>query len=232
MPPLLGRHRGGAVGSQEDEEEEEERTAARAATVWSGNARVSPVLHEMKIISCSKTRYRPSWDKRAVDVRASHLQEEYLEKARAADRRYNAVPEGETGPCERKLVELGEVRGLVAGNFGEVSEPWHALLSALATNRVRVAGVQRGRKGVLRSEEAERAVAISHLRVRLGVAAVKAQCTSLLGRLEVLGPGTAAAVGRRQYAAQLNREWGKEQRAAELARRQGWSAYRGGFPMI
>ena len=231
VPPLLGRHRGGAVGSQDEEEEEEERAAARAATVWNGNVRVSPVLHEMKVISCSKTRYRPSWDTRAVDVRASHLQEEYTKKAQAADRRYNGVPEGEVGPCERKLVELGAVRGLVAGNFGEVSEPWHALLSALATNRVRVTGVQRGRRGVLRSEEAERAIAISHLRVRLGVATVKAQCTSLLGRLEVLGPGTAAAVGRRQYAAQLDRQWRKEEKAAELARRQGWSAYRGGFPM-
>ena len=120
----------------------------------------------------------------------------------------------------------------MAWNFGEVSEPWHALLSVLATNRLRVARVQRGRKGVLRSEETERAVAISHLRVRLGVATVKVQCTSLLGRLEVLGPGTTAAVGRRQYAAHLNREWGKEQQAAELAKKQGWSAYRGGFPMI
>ena len=224
VPPLLGRHRGGAVGGVEDEEEEEERTAARAAAVWNGNARVSPVLHEMKVISCSKTGYRPSWDARAVDVRASHLQQEYLEKARAADRRYNGVPEGETGPCERKLVELGEVRGLVAGNFGEVSEPWHALLSALATNRVRVAGVQRGRKGVLRSEEAERAVAISQLRVRLGVAAVKAQCTRLLGRLEVLGPGTAAAVGRRQYAAHWT---GSGERSSGLLSLPGG---RGGMP--
>ena len=82
------------------------------------------------------------------------------------------------------------------------------------------------------TEEAERAVAISKLRVRLGVATVKAQCTSLLGRLEVLGPGTAAAVGRRQYAAQLDRQWRKEEKAAELARKQGWSAYRGGFPML
>ena len=59
-----------------------------------------------------------------------------------------------------------------------------------------------------------------------------AQCSSLLGRLEVLGPGTAAAVGRRQYAAQLDRQWRKEEKAAELARRQGWSTYRGGFPML
>ena len=54
VPPLLGRHSGGAVGSQENEEQEEERTAARAAAVWNGNARVSPVLDEMKVISCSK----------------------------------------------------------------------------------------------------------------------------------------------------------------------------------
>ena len=81
-----------------------------------------------------------------------------------------------------KLVELGAVRGLVAGNFGEVSEPWHALLSALATSRVGVAGVQRVKRGVFRSEEAERAVAILHLRVRLGVATVKAQCSPPVSR--------------------------------------------------
>ena len=100
----------------------------------------------------------------------------------AADRNNNGVPEREVGACERKLIELGEVRGLVAGNFGEVCETWHALLAALATSRVRVAGVKYGRRGMLRSEEAERAVAISHLRVQLGVATVRAQSTSLLGR--------------------------------------------------
>ena len=46
------------------------------------------------------------------------------------------------------------------------------------------------------------------------------QSTSLPGRLEVLGPGTATAVGRRQYAAQLDRQWRKEEKAAELATRQ------------
>ena len=190
---------------------------------------MSPVLHEAKVISCSKTRYKPSWTKRAVEVRASALQEEYLKKARAADRNHNGVPEGEVGACERKLIELGEVRGLVAGNFGEVCETWHALLAALATSRVRVAGVKYGRRGMLRSEEAERAVAISHLRVQLGVATVRAQCTSLLGRLEVLGPGTAAAAGRRQQAAHLESEWRRAQSASELARRQGWSTFRTGF---
>ena len=197
--------------------------------MWQGNVRVSPVMHEVKVISCNKTRYKTSSNTRAVDTRAGQLQHEYLMKARAADRRHNGVQEGVVGPCERKLVELGEVCGLIAGNFGEVSEGWHSLLAALATNRVRVAGVQRGRRGMPRTEEAERAIAISSLRVRLGVAAVRAQTVSLLGRLEVLGPNSAAAAGRRRQVAELERQWGKEQRAAALARQQGWSVFRTGF---
>ena len=68
---------------------------------------------------------------------------------------------------------------------------------------------------MLRSEEAEQAVA--HIRVQLGVATVRAQCTSLLGRLDVLGPGTAAAADRRQLAAHLESEWRRAQSASELA---------------
>ena len=50
------------------------------------------------------------------------------------------------GPVQRKLLELGEVKGIVAGNFREVSEDTHALVAALATCRVQVAGVSRGRR--------------------------------------------------------------------------------------
>jgi hypothetical protein len=142
------------------------------------------------------------------------------------------MEEGGVGPWEQRLQDLGEVRGLVAGNFGEVSEHWHQLLAALATNRVQVAGVQRGRRGLLRSEDAERALAISRLRIRLGIATVKAQCTSMLGRLEVMGPGAAAARGRRRQAARLEWQWAREQRAADLARRQGWRAHRAGFSKL
>ena len=106
------------------------------------------VLHEVKIISCSKTRYKSNSLKRAVDARADLLPQEYVNKARGADRKHNQIPEGTIGPVERKLVELGEVRGIVSGNFGEVSEHTHALVAALATCRVRVAGVHiKGKKG-------------------------------------------------------------------------------------
>ena len=126
-------------------------------------------------------------------------------------------------------MELGEVRGIVAGNFGEVSEDTHALVAALATCRVRVAGVSRGRKGLMRTEEGERSLAISALRRRLGVQTVKCQAHSLLGRLESLGPGSTAAAGRRWQAAELERCWRREERAHSLATSQGWRAYRTGF---
>ena len=41
-------------------------------------------------------------------------------------------------------------------------------MASLATSRVRVAGLSRGRKGHLRSEEGERAMAILVLRRQLG----------------------------------------------------------------
>ena len=66
----------------------------------------------------------------------------------------------------------------------------------------------------------------------LGVAAVKAQAFSLLGRLETLGPGTAAAAGRRNQAMQLEREWMLEERSTALAIRQGWSVCRTGFAKL
>ena len=194
-----------------------------------GGAVEGGILHEVKIISCSSTRYKPNSQKRAVDTRADLLPQEYLNKARGADQTYNRTPVDTMGPVERKLVELGEVRGIVAGNFGEVSEDTHALLAALATCRVRIAGVSRGRKGHLRSEEGERSLAIGSLRRKLGVVTVRAQVLSLLGRLETLGPGSTAAAGRRAQAAELESCWRKEERAHALASSQGFRAYRTGF---
>ena len=64
-------------------------------------------------------------------------------------------------------MELGEVQGNVCGNFGEVSQGLHTLVAVLATTQVRVAEPSRGRRGILRSEQAERLVAVSSIRRRL-----------------------------------------------------------------
>ena len=36
-----------------------------------------PVLHELKVVSFGKTRYKPGWKDRAVDVRAAELHMKY-----------------------------------------------------------------------------------------------------------------------------------------------------------
>ena len=48
---------------------------------------------------------------------------------------------------ESKLIELGEVQGFVCGNWGEVSEAFHAWIAALATSRVRVGRLASQRAG-------------------------------------------------------------------------------------
>ena len=127
-----------------------------------------PSLHEIKIISSCPTRYAPhrrgQEATKAVDVRANQLHQSYVAKARATDQTYCGTPDGEMGPVERKLASMGEVKGLVVGAFGEVSADTHALISHLARSRVQVARPQLGRRGHLRSEEAEIAITTAFLR--------------------------------------------------------------------
>ena len=185
----------------------------------------SPSLHEIKIISSSKTRYTPHRQgkeaTRAVDWRASQLPQEYLMKARTTDRQYCGTPADTTGPVERKLASMGEIKGIVVGAFGEGSQPLHELIHQLAISRVRMAGPQIGKKGQLRSEQAEIAITTSFLRRTLSVCGVKGQASTLLGRLETLGPGTASAVRRRNNALQLERTWAVLRRAHALSVEQG-----------
>ena len=101
----------------------------------------------------------------------------------------------------------------------------HTLVAALATSQVRVAVPSRGRKGIMRSKQAELSVAVLSIMWRLGA-------FSLLGHLETLGPGTAAAAGRRNQAMQLETEWILEERSTALATRQGWSIYWAGFSKL
>ena len=128
-----------------------------------------PSLHEIKIISSSKTRYAPHRQgqegTRAVDKRARELNSEYIKKARATDQQYCGTTPGTTGP----------VKGVVVGAFGEGSEDLHALIHHLAISRVREAGPQKGRRGLVRTQEAELALTTSLLRKALSVVGVRAQ---------------------------------------------------------
>ena len=155
-----------------------------------------------------------------------------MDKARAVDLQYVRTAPGVVGPVEEKLLSFERVQGMVFGAFGEASEPVHRLIDQLATSRVRVAGPQRGRKGVERSEEGERSVVVSSIRRKVSMAAVSAQCSSLLGRLEGLGPGNAAAVGRRKEAVEMERRWAKERVVFARALRHSHNIRRVGFAKL
>ena len=191
-----------------------------------------PRLHEIKIISSSKTRYTVHREgqeaTRAVDKRAGELNAEYLAKAKHTDQAYCGTPRDRVGPVELKLGSLGRVHGIVVGAFGEASDDLHSLLHHLAVSRVRYAGPQVGRRGQLRTEEAEIALTTSFLRKSLSVCGVRSQARLLLGRLDVLGPGAAAAALRRNNALQLERRWAQQRRADALSSLQGRSILRRG----
>ena len=229
MPPVSGARHSDEREEEEGERRVQTRIGAPGGAGLAGQA--SAVLHEMKIISCNGSRYKPSWKERAVDKRVEKLPEEYRSKARKVDRKQGTV-EGVIGRVEARLIGMGELRGLVGGNFGELSNDFHDLIKIMATSRVRVVGPGRGKRGMMRSEEAERAIAITGLRRRFGVMAVRCQASSLLGRLETLGPGGAAAVGRRWQAGEVQRRWRKEEQSHALASRQGFRALRSGFAML
>ena len=81
----------------------------------------------------------------------------------------------------------------------------------------------------MRSEEAELALTTAFLRRTLSLVGVRAQARLLLGRLEVIGPGAAAAAGRRNHALQQQeRVWANQRRADALSRLQGKALIRRG----
>ena len=130
-----------------------------------------------------------------MDKRAGELNAEYLAKAKHTDQTYCGTPRDTVGPVELKLGSPGRVHGIVVGAFGEASDDLHSLLHHLAVTRVRYAGPQVGRRGQVRTEEAEIALITAFLRKSLSVCTVRGQARLLLGRLEVIGPGAAASRG-------------------------------------
>ena len=104
------------------------------------------------------------------------------------------------------------------------------LIHHLATSRVGLAWPQKGKRGQVRTEEAEQVVTTSFLTRTLSVVDVRAQAKLLLSRLEVIGPvaGATAAAGRLSYALNLERRMAHQRRADQLSRLQGKALLRRG----
>ena len=93
------------------------------------------VLFDVKGIYFCPSRYPQitrSTPRKAVSKRAAKVNDEYVTKARAADRRWNNTEEGSQGPIERRLLEFGPIRGLVVGAFGEVNSEISKLIKRMA----------------------------------------------------------------------------------------------------
>ena len=70
------------------------------------------------------------------------------------------------------------------------SQATHQLVEALATSRAQIGDPQaRSRRGTLLTEQGVKSLAVGYIRRKLGIVAIKAQCLSLLGRIDGLGPG-------------------------------------------
>jgi hypothetical protein len=92
----------------------------------------------------------------------------------STDRRSGAA-EGEVGHVDVKLIGMGKVRGLVAGNLREVSTDTHDLVAAMANSRVRA---KQGATWPDAWRGGELAITVTAIRRRLGVMAVRCQASS------------------------------------------------------
>ena len=166
---------------------------------------------------------------KAVDRRAATLPNEYRQHARKIDREYGGVPDGVVGPVEAKLLSFPPLRRWVFGAWGEASEDVHILVKDLAMSRVKHQQQLDGRwRWSQRSEEAEVAMYTGQVRRLLSVDVVRGQARCLLDRLRGLGAGAAAAVRRREWAAQQEQRLRRERQAHILSLGQGHHALRRG----
>ena len=181
-------------------------------------------LAELKVINCCFTRYSPGQRVKAVDRRANLLQGEYRRKTREADRLGGDHVLQEMGPVERKLLQYGDLVGLVVGAFGEGSEDLHSLVQSLAESKVTAMGLRRGGQ----ASEEELGMVVGQIRRSLSTTFVRAQAQCLLSRLNCTGQGFAQAFKRRNWAAAEDKRMRKERLAQWIGRDRGRNLVRRG----
>ena len=130
---------------------------------------------------------------------------------------------------ETRLLTYGRVRGWCFGAWGEASGEVHGLVQQLAKSKLEVAPTEPGRKGPVRSREAQLASLVASVRRDLSFNAVKQQAKLLLERLRLLGDGATEAANRRGWSEQMERVAAKERRSQDVCLRQGQAVSRHGF---
>ena len=165
---------------------------------------------------------------KGVDKRARVLTEEYSKKVKKVDRVYGGAEEGAVGRVQRKLLDFGEVRGLVFGAFGKASEGVHDLVHHLAASRLKAEGIQQGRE----TAKGELGVLVGQVRRLFSVASVRAQAECMLGKLRQAGGGVGAANKRKGNAVREEVRWAREREAVMVGRRQGRKVVKRGMFLL
>ena len=158
-------------------------------------------------------------NRKTVDTRANGLQKEYIDKTKKIDEKYLGTPKDHIGPLQQRLREFGDIVSLVAGQYGEISQDFHHLLSRLATSKARLISQNEGRP----ISDNERGLILR----RLSVTIIKSQSNCLLSRLSHMSPGAKEAAQRRAFAKQRQSALEKDSIAhfEALVRGRGlWSA--------
>ena len=191
---------------------------------------VASRLAELKVLNCCPSRYSLSDKGKAVDKRARLLQGEYKRKARNADQVYGGHNDPDhAGPVERKLLQFGEVFGLVVGAFGEASEDLHLLIQHLAESRIRTMRLKKGHEAFTN----ETGIIVEQIRRSFSTTCVRAQAQCLISRMNNVGEGYAMAAKRRQWAARQEENMRKERQSQWLGRIRGSNLIRRGqFKLI
>ena len=113
-----------------------------------------------------------------------------------------------------------------------MSDDTHKLVNTLATSGAKVTEPQSSRRGGNLTEEGVKSMAVGYISRKLGVAAIKAQCLTLFGRLDSMGPAAVMAEGRRRRPLDQERIWAKERRADAFAAKQGYNLLRRAFAKL
>ena len=158
---------------------------------------------------------------RAVDSRAAGIPADYKRKAATMDAAMG-VPEGEEGPCQRRLAELPLI-SLCWGSYGEGSSGVHLLVTLLATCRVRTLAL----RGEPPSDQ-QMGLEVTNIRRRLSTAAVRAASTVLLARVSQIGEGSGLASRRREWQRREEREMQQSREADFLVHCTGREIVRRG----
>ena len=201
-------------GSEEDNKQRQVMIPDFRIQLSSQTGQSEARLAELKY-TCGRGLYKPGVRqrefKRAVEIRAGKLMDEYRGKADGMDQ---LLGEEGGGRVRRKLDQFGDLLGMVVGRFNEVSNDLNNLVEKMAESRVNLVARRDGRQ----LSDNEKGVVVGQLRRQLSTATIRAGSNCLLDRMHQCGQGSQMAAKMREGSAWLEEVMKKEREVQWLAK--------------